>query len=74
MQSELVAEVSQHFKGYQSAGEDAKPGRPRLQSIDATSERGELMSASFFDEEEQNCEMGQKKWEDFMAIQENERR
>ena len=33
------------------------------------------MSASFFDEEDTaNCEMGRKKWEDFMAMQENERR
>ena len=32
------------------------------------------MSASFFDEEEGNCEVGRQKWEDFMALQQNEKK
>ena len=48
--------------------------RPRQGSVDGASERGELMSASFFDEEEGNYEVGRQKWEDFMALQKNEKR
>ena len=48
---------------------------PDKKSSDAASERGELMSSSFFDEEEAvHSEMGQRKWEDFIAMQEHERR
>jgi len=57
--SELVAAATQEFSGYNSAEDPINPSRSRLQSVDAASERGELMSASFFDEEEANCEMGQ---------------
>ena len=48
--------------------------RPREGSVDGVSERGELMSASFFDEEEGACGVGQQKWEDFMSLQQNEKR
>ena len=48
-----------------------QPSRKR--SVDGTSERGELMSASFFDEEDADNEMGRRKWEDFMAMQQHEK-
>ena len=45
-------------------------GRKRQGSVDGASERGELMSASFFDEEDGGTlELGKRKWEDFMAMQ-----
>ena len=57
---------------------DLEQNRSRKRSIDfaTSSERGELMSASFFEEEEGviGNEMGQRKWEDFMEMQENEHR
>ena len=53
---------------------DLEEGRSRKRSIDfaTASERGELMSASFFEEEEgviEDNEIGQRKWEDFMEMQ-----
>ena len=48
---------------------DLEDAPPRKKSCESASERGELMSASFFDEEETvNCETGMRKWEDFMAM------